>query len=82
MLTNVSNTEKAKKDGKAAEATPAGGLDDDDVWGDVDDVSTLVINQKIYSLWPKLRGCPTRCSRPRSRSWNRISGERRTISPT
>jgi len=34
--------DQAKEDGKKKEeANKTGGLDDDDVWGDVDDVSNL-----------------------------------------
>ena len=70
LILNLSNhdfwtiIEKVKEDGaKAAEKTGGGGLEDDDVWGDVDDVSILkFINQIIngnsdlifiYSQWLK-----------------------------
>ena len=45
----MENIEKVKEDGAKAEAKNAGGgLEDDDVWGDVDDVSKLkFINQII-----------------------------------
>jgi hypothetical protein len=34
--------EKTKEDAAKAEAAGAGGLEDDDVWGDVEDVSTFL----------------------------------------
>jgi len=40
-LTIVVLLEKAKEDGEAAKQAAEGGLEDDDVWGDVDDVSLL-----------------------------------------
>ena len=46
--------EKTKEEAAKAEAAAAGGLEDDDVWGDVEDVSThfwstiRCINQIIY----------------------------------
>ena len=53
----IINIEKVKEDAQKAEAAAAGGgLEDDDVWGDVEDVSLnfYCINQIIYySLWQK-----------------------------
>ena len=45
-------TEKVKEDAQKAEAAAAGGLEDDDVWGDVEDVSPVLfcINQIISHL--------------------------------
>ena len=41
--------EKTKEEGEKAEKLAAGGLDDDDVWGDVEDVSQSSIQEILLT---------------------------------